>query len=140
MDMIKIFYIDDEVDTKAMQSRFDKMEQSGFEIIKVREVQDVLPKLREVHLSINLIILDNIMPPRKYYGLKETNGGSNTGLRLLKDIRQEFQKIPVIFISINDKNDEIVKELNDLKVFEYIKKDSIDTNQLIHKLKQFFEK
>jgi CheY-like chemotaxis protein len=119
--MKKVIYIDDEATTEKMLSRFEILEKQGIEIIQVDNIPEALPKIRAHISDIHLIILDIIMPPEDYYTLEETNGGSTTGLRLLKDIRLEFTNIPVMIVSIKRRKmiDDLLKEYN---VVEYLEK------------------
>lgn len=98
--MSKVLYIDDEADTEKMASKFEIMKEEGIEIVPVSRVRDVLPTLDSLRGSIDLIVLDLIMPPEDVYGLDETEGGTLTGLRLLEDIRRHASEIPVIIVSV----------------------------------------
>lgn len=132
--MKKVIYIDDEVTTEKMLSRFEILASQGIEIIQVDNIYDALPIIRKNISTVGLIILDIIMPPEDYYTLEETNGGSTTGLRLLKDIRIEFATIPVMIVSIRRRKviDDLVKEFN---VVEYLEK-PISTAEIAKSIKR----
>jgi DNA-binding response OmpR family regulator len=119
--MKKVLYIDDEANLEKMASKFEIMQEEGIEVISVTRVKDVLPTLQEYKTSIGLIVLDLIMPPEDFYSLQETSGGTTTGLRLLKDIRDKYQDIPIIIVSIrrSDFADEV---LSAYKISEYLEK------------------
>jgi CheY-like chemotaxis protein len=90
-------------------------------VIPVTRVEDVLPTLKEFRDNIGLIVLDIIMPPEEVYTLEETDGGTTTGLRLLKDIRKEYKDIPIIIVSIRRLKDaEDIRER--FNVAEYLEK------------------
>jgi CheY-like chemotaxis protein len=98
--MKRVLYIDDEANTEKMASKFEIMKDEGIEVIPVTRIQEVLPKLEELRGSIDLLIMDIIMPPEDYYSLDETDGGTTTGLRLIEDIRREYEKLPIIIVSV----------------------------------------
>jgi two-component system nitrogen regulation response regulator GlnG len=99
--MINVIYIDDESDTEKMSSKFDIMLDSGIVVVKVAKVQDALPTLDAHCDTVDLVVLDIIMPPEGFYSLADTNGGTTTGLRLLKDIRRAYPELPIIIVSVN---------------------------------------
>lgn len=101
--MKKVLYIDDEVDTEKMASKFEIMAEQGIEVIKVENVESALPMIEKNLSDIGLIVLDVIMPPEDYYTLEETNGGTTTGFRLLQDIRNKYEQIPILIVSIRRK-------------------------------------
>ncbi len=98
--MLKVLYIDDEADSEGMASKFEIMNDDGIDIVPVCRLRDVIPTLTSLRGSIDLIVLDLIMPPEDVYGLDETEGGTLTGLRLLEDIRRHASEIPVIIVSV----------------------------------------
>lgn len=98
--MIRVMYVDDEADSVKMESKFDLMKKKGIEVIPVTRVPDVFPQLERMSDSIDLIILDIIMPPEEYYSLDDTNGGTSTGINLLKEIRDRYKSIPIIIVSV----------------------------------------
>jgi CheY-like chemotaxis protein len=98
--MIKVIYIDDESDTEKMFSKFDIMLDSEIEVVKVAKVEKALPMLDEHRGTVDLVVLDIIMPPEGFYSLEDTNGGTTTGLRLLKDIRKAYPELPIIIVSV----------------------------------------
>jgi DNA-binding NtrC family response regulator len=118
--MIKVFCIDDEANTEKMMSKFEIMKDKGIEVIPEIDISNVMPRLDKLIRDIQLILLDIIIPPLEYYSLKETNGGTGTGIRLLKDIRSKYIDIPIIIISIKriSSEDEIFKKYNVLKLIE----------------------
>jgi CheY-like chemotaxis protein len=98
--MKRVLYIDDEANTEKMASKFEIMKDEGIEVIPVTRIQEVLPKLEELRGSIDLLIIDIIMPPEDHYSLDETDGGTTTGLRLIEDIRREYENLPIIIVSV----------------------------------------
>ena len=118
---MKVLYIDDEADTEKMASKFEIMKENGIDVASVVKVEDVLPMLKKLSSEIGLIVLDIIMPPGDFYKMDETNGGTTTGLRLLKDIRKEYKNILIIIISIKrPKNTEEI--LNKYNVSKWLDK------------------
>lgn len=129
--MIKVLYVDDEADTEKMASKFEIMRSMGIEAIPVTQVDAVLPKIEELGDEIKLLVLDIIMPPEDVYSLEETNGGTGTGIRLLKDIRNSYKTLPILIVSIRrtgeienqyDVKDYLEKPVSAFKVANTIKR------------------
>jgi len=89
--MITVFCIDDEVNTEKMISKFELMKKRGINVIGENSISNVFNRLNEIADQIDLILLDIIMPPDNHYSVEETNGGTNTGFRLLIDIRKNIR-------------------------------------------------
>jgi CheY-like chemotaxis protein len=118
---MKIIYIDEEASRAMFESKFDVMRDEGIEVLAISKVQDAMPAI-ETHVStLSAIVLDIIMPPAPLYTPSETNGGKKTGLRLLKDIRNRWPKIPVVVVSVMP-GEELAKEAAGLSVSEFLPK------------------
>jgi CheY-like chemotaxis protein len=98
--MIKVLYVDDEADTQTMASKFDLMRHRGIDVIKVTRVAEVLKEIEKHQSEIKLLVLDIIMPPEDKYSLEETNRGTDTGIRVLQDIRERYKTLPILIVSI----------------------------------------
>ena len=132
--MKTVLYIDDEADSEKMVSKFEIMNDEGIDVIRVIRVEDALPVLaREIH-RIDLIVLDLIMPPEETYTLEETNGGTTTGISLLKDIRSKYKRIPIIIVSIKRRG-RIEHIISMYAVSEYLEK-PISANDLVKAIKK----
>lgn len=136
--VISILYIDDEADSEKFESKFALMREEGIEVTIAINVDEVLPLLRKLYRELDLIILDIIMPYENYYTKEETNGGSCTGLSILKDIRKEFKDIPIIIVSIHRrKNAKGI--LEEYRIIKYLEK-PINTSHLIAAIKDIVKK
>jgi DNA-binding NtrC family response regulator len=118
---IRVLYIDDESDTEKMSSKFDILKDNNIEVTPVTKVEDVLPTLSKLHKSIDIVILDIIMPPEDYYSIDETAGGTTTGLRLLQDIRTGHSNLPIIIVSIK-RTETADSAVEKYSVAEYLEK------------------
>lgn len=119
--MINVLYIDDEGDTEKMSSKFDIMREHGINVTTVLNVGEAIPEIQRLGTSLDLILLDIIMPPESTYSLDETNGGTTTGLRLLKDIRSVRRDIPIVIVSVRrmQMDEDLVAQYD---VSEYLEK------------------
>lgn len=97
---IVVAMVDDEVDTDKEQIKIEWLEQHGVDILPFKHVKDVLPFLEGGSRKLDLLLLDILIPPLTYYSLEETNQGTDTGLRLLRDIRKFSPKLPVVIMSV----------------------------------------
>src|SRR4051812_9185246 len=118
--MIPVIYVDEEASSEAMASKFEVMKSFGVEIRPVVHVVDVLPTLHRER-DVALVILDIIMPPQLVYTLDETNGGTRTGIRLLRDIRREFPVLPVVLVSVMPREGS-TEAIQKYQVAEYLTK------------------
>ncbi len=118
--MIKVLYIDDEADSEKMASKFDLMRHRGIDVIKVTRVTDVLHEIEKHRSEIKLLVLDIIMPPEDRYSLEETNKGTDTGIRVLQDIREHYKNLPILIVSIRRTQglEKIVDEYNVADILE----------------------
>lgn len=132
--MKKVLYIDDEADTLKMASVFEVIGEEGIELLPVSRIGDVHIVINENHHEIGLVVLDIIIPPEEFYGLDETNGGTTTGLRLLKDIREVLPKVPIIIVSVRRMN-VATDEIDRYEISEFIEK-PVETMQLLQVIKQ----
>lgn len=137
--MSKILYIDDEVNTEKMDSYFHFFEKEGLNIIKVRDIENSIEEIEKYHFQIDLLILDNIMPFREHYKPSETNGGSTTGIRLLKDIRKKYPQIPVVIVSRNAKTKDMETDLKELNVIKYITKSLFNSKEIVIEIKKLLK-
>ena len=120
-------YIDDEVDTEKEQIKIDWLAKHGVDVVPVKYVGDALRVLR--NSGVDVILVDVLMPPYDVYSLEETKNGTDTGLRLLRDIRREFPSLPVIVISVKPPV-EVESELEHLKVDGYLYKPVLGVDML----------
>jgi CheY-like chemotaxis protein len=132
--MIRVVCIDDESDTDAMASRFEDLEAHGIKVTPIVSVPECIERLRALRSAFDAIVIDQIMPPRDTYSLDETEGGTKTGLRLLKDIRKEFPQVPVIVVSVSEPPTE--SEMRSLGIAEFFKKPVVDLEALARAVKR----
>ncbi|HEX8145279.1 MAG TPA: response regulator [Pyrinomonadaceae bacterium] len=98
--MKTVLYVDDEADTEKMSSKFELMKAEGITVIPATRIKMALDELEMRRASIDLVILDIIMPPEDYYSLEDTEGGTTTGLKLLEEIRRKYSDLPIIIVSV----------------------------------------
>lgn len=112
---MRVLYIDDECGSDRFQTKRDLLQAAGIDVLPVASVEEVFGLLEKQHQNINAIVLDILMPPEDKYRLDETNGGTTTGLRLLKDIKAHdtYRRIPVVVVSVKRRlSDEDLKRLS----------------------------
>jgi|GEM_PF-2666475 len=112
-------YIDDEVDTEKEEIKIAWLRQRDVDVVPVKYVGDALRELRK--RRVDIVLLDVLMAPYDVYALEETKNGTDTGLRLLQDIRREFPNLPVIVISVKKPVD-VESALESLRADGYLYK------------------
>jgi DNA-binding NtrC family response regulator len=130
----RVLYIDDEADTEKMDSSFDALRREGLEIQTVTSVGDVIPTLEKDGADIGAIVVDIIMPPEDFYDQEETMGGTNTGLRLLKDVRRVAPDLPIVVVSIRRRAG-LLEAARGYGVTEFLEK-PIDEDELARVLRR----
>ena len=122
MESTTVLYIDDNADTQSMKSRFELIEDEGFMVIPVVHADEVMPTIEKNASTIDIIVLDMLIPPEDHYTLEETNYGTATGLRILRDIRGRLPDIPVIIVSVKQRRRTPQDLLESYKVADYLEK------------------
>jgi len=117
---IRVVYIDDEVDTEKEKTKIEWLHDHGVDVVPVKTVGDAMATLRQAG-RVDAVLLDVLMPPYDVYTLDETTDGTNTGIRLLQDIRSEFPSVPVVMISVKPPV-ELQAQISDLVVHGYLYK------------------
>jgi DNA-binding response OmpR family regulator len=135
--MKKVFFIDDQSNSSEFESRFDIIKEQGIEILYVDNIDDVIPIFQEYVHEIGLIILDIIIPPLDKYSEDQSNGGTTTGLLLLKEIRKINKEIPIIIFSIRRKSG-IEMNFENNNVVRYLQK-PIETAELVNYIKMYLK-
>lgn len=120
---INILLIDDNFG--PLQYYKKALEHSDSKIYKVYHVEDpdsALKFLMSKGSILDLIILDIMLPPGKSYKKEDTRGGLFTGIFLFRDIKKEYPKIPIIFLTnvTNPRVLDLLDEDRSLKIFQKI--------------------
>lgn len=122
--MIKIIWVDDDINRPELRAEKDELSERGCEIIAVQGADSFLEMLRDPrgNFDCDCIILDLSMPVGSEFSLKDAEYGSRTGILLMKRIRDSFlfSKVKIIIYSIVD-NDEVFKECKNAGAL-YLKK------------------
>jgi len=98
--MTTVLYVDDEIGTENLTTKVEWLESRGLEVVSAEDAMAALSVFQARSNDIDVILLDVLMPPLNRYSLEETNQGTDTGLRLLKDLRAIRPDIPVILITV----------------------------------------
>jgi CheY-like chemotaxis protein len=93
----KILFIDDDV--KRISSHIDMLRMEGYEVESEPSAQKALESFTKNPSGYCLIILD-IMMPKDQFTREETKYGRETGLVLLKQLREISKDIPVIVLTV----------------------------------------
>jgi DNA-binding NtrC family response regulator len=96
----KVLYVEDEARRLWVQAIRDRLRRYGYEIDLVDGPTGALAALRRSPRGYNAILLDVLMPTENLYTSEESAAGSNTGLLLLKDIRELDTQIPIVIVSV----------------------------------------
>lgn len=68
------------------------------DVIRCYSAMEALAKSVGGAVKVDLLLLDVMMPPDPY-GIEETQGGLATGIFLAKDLRAQYEKVPLIFLT-----------------------------------------
>ncbi|HEX8651806.1 MAG TPA: response regulator [Pyrinomonadaceae bacterium] len=97
-----ILFVDDEpVFTSSYR---DELELENYNVVLKRKLDEAWAVLDEEGPSVQLLILDVMMPSSDLIGMPD-EGGMRTGLLFFEKVRQRFPDLPVVvFTNISDKN------------------------------------
>ncbi len=94
----KILYIDDDI--RRATYTIKNLQNSGFSVLLLSDVDSVVESITSNLFSFNLIILD-IMIPTQVYPVEQTYYGRKTGLVLYSIIRKKNKKVPILVHTAN---------------------------------------
>ena len=127
--MTRVLWIDDEADSEAMASRREDMSDAGFDVIPCTTLGEAERALASGAAGWDVVLVDMIMPPPLVFSLDETQGGTTTGLSVIKRIRERLADIPIVVVSVQNVRG-MEASLKVLGVTEWVRK-PFDTEQLL---------
>lgn len=112
-----ILYIEDQ----PLKTRVKMLEDEGYKIIVAKDGTEALNCLNKE--SIDLILLDVMMPPGDKLNFENAREGFATGVEFTKEIKKDdkWKNIPIIAITANPDRD-IERELTELGGSKYFRK------------------
>lgn len=136
---MKVVVIDD--DKVFVEPLLWRLQDEGHEVVHIRSVNHALTVFSSAIKRIpDCILLDIMMPRGNAYSEVETNGGRETGLRLLADIwrKERNRKIPVIITTVRQDLNiaELQKEFGE-SIKGVVVKPTTPT-EIINRLKELF--
>ena len=136
MAKYKIIWADDEIKKSILEPYIDEFADNDIAIIKVDNVDDLLPTIRE-HAGVSLIaiLIDIIMPPHNLdYG--KTRGGLRTGVVLLELILGDdyLCNYPVVVVTNSD--DAFVTDYCRVHSLPWVKKEDFFTDTFVARIKE----
>lgn len=127
MNMKKILWVDDDVNTGALRAFVDEFVDNGIQVEKIDNPDDFLNMLPRS--DFDCLILDVLMPVGQKLSREETEGGTATGLALLNRYLKEPVQKPVIICTI--RNDEQVRRFAIERNIPYKLKQLLDPDELV---------
>lgn len=127
----RIVWIDDDLGSPILRPYIDEFIENNFEVIKVREIDNLLPILKnEAKKDLHAILVDLVMSPR-HLDFNKTRGGLRTGLVVVEDILKEdsLNKIPIIIVT--NANDIVVSNFCKDKSIAYIEKKDYFSDEFV---------
>lgn len=122
---MRLLWIEDDADQLDIMVK--PLRDSGFEIKTVFDAKEAKELLINKNENFDLIILDILIPIGEYR--EDPNEfGEFTGLKLLKDVRDEKIKTPVIIFSVVDESD--LGDISSLSVSKILFKSSLFPSEL----------
>ena len=134
--MKTVFFIDD--DMRRMQHFHDYLELEGFQVEWVDNDKEALEYLEQNGSSVGLIVLDIIMASKGLFTKEATEGYTRTGVNLCKRIWTVLPKIPIIVLTVVEKN-EVRDMMLELGVKAYLVKLQTTPSVLAEKVKLFLK-
>ncbi len=118
----KILFVDD--DEFIRKIYIDRLTASGFEVVTAASAREAKEKIEEA--NPNLVCLDYLL-------------ADETGLDVLKWIRQEKKlSLPVLIFSASGQDSDI-ESFKQAGATEYVQKDHVVPSELVEKIKKYLE-
>jgi DNA-binding response OmpR family regulator len=92
-----ILFIDDE--RREMDSYYLELELSGYQVRFKTDVDAALIFFDDHLDSINMVILDIMMPPGKIFANSDTKLGLRTGLPVFERLREKSPHLPILILT-----------------------------------------
>ena len=92
-----ILFVDDE--RREMGSYVEELRLSGYEVNFVNNVDDALKFFAENLISLNLIVLDIMLPHNNVFKDVDTELGLRTGVHLYRKFRIQAPDLPIIILT-----------------------------------------
>lgn len=135
METKRIVWIDDDIDKSILRPYVDEFEENGFEIIKIKSINNILHLLKNETKKISAILVDIIMPPMNL-NFRETLGGLRTGLAVLKKIKEEDSLKDIPLITVTNVDDDEVKSFCLDKSIPCIEKKDYFSDEFVAKISE----
>jgi predicted nucleotide-binding protein len=127
--MARIAIIDDDM---AMGILADSLRNRGHEILRIKSAAEAL-KQTDALATLDLVILDIIMPWPTARSRTDLAGNHNAGMEILRELRSQARALPILVYSAtqdqsivsalsDDSATEFVQKWGDLKLTEFIAK------------------
>ncbi len=133
-----VLFVDDEVLPAKLYLR--ALQESGFKVIHLKSVDEALhfAETAQDRVSVDLLVLDLMMPPGEALKDEETLDGVTTGLVLRGALRKYYPKQPIVFLT-NINNPEILQPLEDEPGTRILHKFSYPPFELVDEMKKVLE-
>lgn len=134
----QVLLVDD--DRLPMRFYVRALEKSGFNVKHCLEPDSALSFVEDCKTgqqTIDVVILDIMMPPGKTYSSKDTNQGLTTGVLLLKRIKELLPNVPVVVLT-NVRNPETIDKIKQFEV-EVLEKTKSPAFELARHLREIVD-
>ena len=127
-----ILFIDDE--ERRVEVYVEELRFWGFEVEYIQNADKAWNYIEANYRSLELVILDLMMPHGPRFEHVDTDGGLGTGIRLYERIRQLAPNLPIIFLS--NVLEEEAGLRRDPAAYYFMKRDSLphDFAREVHKI------
>lgn len=137
----RIIWIDDDINRLFLRPYIDELEESGFDIIKVMEADEVDNILQnEITDTLTAIIIDIAMPPGEKISFREARGGLRTGKILLERLLSDESVSNFTKIVFTNVEDEVVEQYCMDNNIPYLKKENYYPDNFVEKINELTKK
>lgn len=138
MEVIKILWIDDDINRQALRPYIDEFSESGIYITKASNPDESFIKLQENN-DFDCIIVDISMPYGERIKSEDAKGGMQTGLIVLQNLvaDNELSKIPKVVFTIVT-NPDVRKYCEDNNI-PYLEKQEYYSHSFVQKIRQILK-
>ncbi|WP_088241936.1 response regulator [Calothrix rhizosoleniae] len=111
MTLANILFVDDE--PRGIKNFIDELIFSGYQVNFQNNIDSAEKYLQQHHNTIQLVILDIMMPPGETLRMQDTDNGMKTGILFRNKIRSDFPELPIILFTNFHPDPQLKQEIHD---------------------------
>ena len=139
MEKKRIVWIDDDIYSPILRPYIDEFEENNFEVVKIKDIDNLLPILKkELEKALSAILVDIIMPPQNL-DFSKTRGGLRTGIVVIENILNDVTLKNIPIVAFTNVDDLVVNNFFRNKSIMCLEKKNYFSNEFVAKIDSFID-